>query len=138
MIVAKGMTGESKSLEDTGTVHVHLSWDEALPVQVRALFTTPSDQVVWVFSTELLREGLLTITPNMAGADHGDIKIGCTWNTVNLSLRSPDGTAVVELPWEPVASFAAEVANALVLVDSDTAMLAQVDAFLNTLNIESF
>ncbi|MFJ5233823.1 SsgA family sporulation/cell division regulator [Kitasatospora sp. NPDC088391] len=90
-----------------GEVRTRFRYDAAAPYEVRLTFHLGRpDEADWVFSRDLLRDGLLSLS------GHGDIKLWpascpCHGATVHLALDSPHGSALLEAPRPQVAAWLA-------------------------------
>lgn len=89
-------------------IHVQADYSSDRPYEVRFVFCdygkAPSVvSPVWVFSRELLHEGLHTSIEKPAGA--GDVQCGMLGIDFIVRLNSPFGNAEFALPWREVAIF---------------------------------
>ncbi|MEU8516414.1 SsgA family sporulation/cell division regulator [Kitasatospora sp. NPDC048722] len=92
------------------TVHVELRFDTALPYAACLVFPlapcdcTGSDaKVCWYFSRDLLNEG------RHAPTGDGDVKVGPgSAGEILITLRGPDGQAVLSAPEDAVNAFLAD------------------------------
>jgi hypothetical protein len=85
-------------------VAVSLRYDTADPYAVHAVFRVAADQqIAWVFARELLSEGL--DQPSGEGDVH--IRPACDQGgeVVHVTLRSPDGEALIAAPLDVVVEF---------------------------------
>ncbi|RKE21705.1 SsgA family sporulation/cell division regulator [Streptomyces sp. TLI_171] len=79
-----------------GDVRTRFRYDAAAPYEVRLTFHLGrSDEADWVFSRDLLRDGLESLS------GHGDVKLWpahcpCHGATLHLALESPHGSALLE------------------------------------------
>ncbi|MFF7992501.1 SsgA family sporulation/cell division regulator [Kitasatospora xanthocidica] len=88
-------------------VDVELRFDTALPYAACLVFpltpcgcTGPDAEVCWYFSRDLLNEG------RHAPAGNGDVKVRPgSAGEVLITLRSPDGQAVLSAPEDAVTAF---------------------------------
>jgi hypothetical protein len=81
-----------------------LEYHASDPYAVTAIFHTPGDAVRWVFSRDLLDEGLVH------DVGDGDVQVvpgrdSQGEHTVQLRLASPDGVAVLEASAEAILAF---------------------------------
>ncbi len=91
-------------IDGPNEVSVAMRYDTVDPYAVHAVFRVADDQqVAWVFSRELLTEGL-----DQPSGD-GDVRI---WpeslqgrDVICISLRSPDGEALLRAPAEALIEF---------------------------------
>lgn len=89
-------------------IHVQADYDSNRPYEVQFVFCDygkPPSAVspVWVFSRELLQEGLHTSIEKPAGT--GDVQCGMLGIDFIVRLNSPFGNAEFALPWREVAIF---------------------------------
>ncbi|MFD8481867.1 SsgA family sporulation/cell division regulator [Kitasatospora sp. NPDC059673] len=82
--------------EQVGEVRTRFRYDAAEPYEVRLTFHAGrSDEADWVFSRELLRDGLDSLS------GQGDVKLWpthcpCHGHTLHVALESPYGSALLE------------------------------------------
>lgn len=87
---------------------VQFAWSEENPAEISMSTYVHARHeagwVRWVFSRDLLVEGLTTFAPTWAGV--GDVRVTC-WDILNLRIEfsSPDGSATVVVPWQVVDLF---------------------------------
>jgi hypothetical protein len=123
------------TLQGIGPISATLTWDPKCPVRVTAVFRPAGHEPVeWMWALDLLRIGVVTVTPNVCG--HGDVQITADLGTVVVSVRSPEGTASISLDYAATCAFRDEVT--LANLTEEASMLALVDEFLTELNQESF
>ncbi len=88
-----------------------MSYSVTDPFAVSATFRSAEGSVTWVFSRDLLIDGL------RGAAGHGDIRVATHHRTarslVVLELSSPSGRAEMEAPFEQVQAFVSETVDLL-------------------------
>ncbi len=128
---------------ETVTLTTQLSWSDTDPLAVTFSFRDADKWQPWQFSVDLLTEALCTALPGMAGVgdvtgwstDDGYAEYGAPAELV-LCLRSPEGVAVVHLPWADVYAFSREIPAEDDTTEHTLGIL--VDNFLRDLGVESF
>ncbi|GAA1956426.1 SsgA family sporulation/cell division regulator [Amycolatopsis minnesotensis] len=82
-------------------VRVELEYDSDDPYAVVAAFHSGRGTVRWMFSRDLLADGLL------APSGDGDVRIspGADASKIIFELEAPDGAAVLEAPAQELAAF---------------------------------
>lgn len=87
---------------------VQFAWSPENPAQVTmSMFVharAEAGWVEWVFARDLLADGLVSYAPGWAGV--GDVRVTC-WDLLHLRVEfcSPDGSAIVVVPWSVVDLF---------------------------------
>jgi hypothetical protein len=82
--------------EQVGEVRTRFRYEAERPYEVRLTFHLGRpDEADWVFSRELLRDGLESLN------GHGDVKLWpaycpCHGSTLHIALQSPHGSALLE------------------------------------------
>lgn len=119
---------------ETVTLKTQMSWSDMDPLAVGFSFHDSDRWIPWAFSVDLLTEALCTELPGMAGK--GDVTGWCDNDELVLCLRSPEGVAVVHLPWSDVYAFS----KAIPAEDEATGhtLSVLVDNLLRDLGVESF
>jgi hypothetical protein len=82
-------------------IQVSLEYDTEDPYAVTTAYLTGRGTVRWMFSRDLLADGLLAPTGN------GDVTVSPAKDTamVVFELNAPDGSAVLEAPAQDLAAF---------------------------------
>jgi hypothetical protein len=85
-------------------VTAELEYHTVDPYAVTALFHTDAGQIRWVFSRDLLDEGLVhDVGDGDVQVAPGSVSLG--EHCVQLRLSSPDGVAVLETPADVILEF---------------------------------
>jgi hypothetical protein len=111
----------ARVLAGSGTFEglVQFTWSPDNPAQVTMhtyLYAQPElGWVEWIYSRDLLAEGLCALAPTWAGL--GDVKV-TTWDLLNvrIELSPPAGTATIVVPWSVVDLF---LRNTFAVVPAD-------------------
>jgi hypothetical protein len=90
------------SNENESSHSIEMSYDPKRPFEVKFIF---SGETSWVFSRDLLRDGIASDTP----VGYGDIKIHALDSEVlNVRLDNPFGFIDLKFPLSPVSLFVGE------------------------------
>lgn len=111
-------------------VPVTLSWDQDEDPYAIQMIVELEEDVVWVFSRELLWKGLSRVMP----VGTGDVRIkyqSLPEPRIVICLKSPGGHADLALPHRPVANFVAETLRYVVI--GEETIDGQIDEFLKEL-----
>ena len=94
--VVVNTAGWVRTESETETVEVQLSYDTEDPFAVTVHVTAPSRAMTWVFSRDLLADGLRSMVP----LGEGRIQVQATSVLTEISGDDDSGTRVVlRLPW---------------------------------------
>lgn len=115
-------------------VPVRMWWDEGDPLVIHLGFHE-SDEVIWDVSRETFVEG----SKSPASVGEGDVQVRRVGQLgVLLSLRSPEGTADVLLPYGVTLGFLAQIEDAMPLGGDREAVVVDhlIEEFLTDLENE--
>ena len=94
--VVVNTAGWVRTESETETVEVRLTYDAADPFAVTVDVTAPTRQMSWVFSRDLLADGLRSMVP----LGEGDIQVQATSVLTEISgTDEAGGRVVLRLPW---------------------------------------
>ena len=94
--VVVNTAGWVRSESETETVEVQLSYEPADPFAVSLDVSAPTRHLTWVFSRDLLADGLRSMVP----LGEGDIQVQATSVLTEISGADESGAPVVlRLPW---------------------------------------
>ena len=139
MLVQKSFRGRIPQPDGTRpAIPVQLAWSDTFPLAVK-LHAYDAGKGVWIpweFALELLAEG--TSPGNSAG--EGDVRISsdAASDLVTITLRSPEGTASLELDWETVAWFVGAVVTQRNTAQDKETMRILLNAALREIMEEAF
>lgn len=89
-------TGWIRTETDAEAVEVQLSYDPSDPLAVTVAMAGPQREATWVFSRDLLSDGLRSMVP----LGEGRVQVQATSVLTEVSHLEDDGTPVVlRLPW---------------------------------------
>jgi hypothetical protein len=116
---------------NTVTVGATVAYNPEDPYAVHFRFTVENDVIDWCFDRELLRAGVSDVS------GIGDVRVWPgsepTVPVLYLSLTSPDGSAVLQLPQSTVVNFLTATYELVPSGSEEEIILAAIDNYLGSI-----